>query len=184
MSLASAHEHRRIRVRRSARTLIGFAFAALVAACGFQPLMSAHDGTVAEDLARVRIYPIADRSGQILRNRLVDDLGTGRGTATLYTLDIRLTEPRQEIAVRRDESASRVAYTAAASFILRDSTGNALFGGSSSSSSTFEATSSEFASIAGQMSARDRALQELSADIRQQLAAFFYRYRRGASAAN
>lgn len=153
-----------------------------LSACGFQPLLAERiNGAVTDDLALIRVLPIADRSGQILRNHLEDSLRGGRRISvdTRYTLAVTLSEPRQEIAIRRDESASRVAFSATATFVLRDSAGNALFGGSSSSSSTFEATNSEFASIAGQRSARDRAIDEISADIRQQLASYFFRGRSG-----
>ncbi len=150
--------------------------AASLAACGFQPLMGARNEMITDELARVRVDMIADRSGQILRNQLFDDLPRqNRSEAPLYTLRVTLYEPRQEIAIRRDESASRVAYSAQASFALRDMAGRSLFGGSSVSTSTYEATNSEFASIAAQRSARDRAMQEISADIRQQLAAYFIR---------
>jgi LPS-assembly lipoprotein len=153
------------------------ATALLLSSCGFQPLMGKQEmGPAASRLAQIRVNSIEDRSGQILRNHLVDALSPrGNPVAPIYTLDIKLTEPRQEIAIRRDESASRVSYTANAGFILRDLQGKALFSGGSSSSSTYEATTSEFASIAGQQSARDRAMQEISADIRQQLAAYFFR---------
>lgn len=154
-----------------------------VGGCGFAPLLGQREGgAITDDLAQIRILPIADRSGQMLRTQLEDQLrDRGRPAGgSLYTLEIRLSEPRQEIAVRRDESASRIAYSANANFVLRDNAGGALFGGSSSSSSTFEATTSEFASIAGQLSARDRAIEELSADIRRQLASYFSQMRRGA----
>lgn len=152
----------------------------LVAGCGFEPLMArSTTNAAADDLNRIRVLTIADRSGQILRNQLLDDFDSRRDQGPpLYSLEVKLAEPRQEIAIRRDESASRVSYTANASFILRDGTGQAIFGGYSSSTSTYEATSSEFASISGQRGARDRAMQEISADIRQQLTAYFYRVRR------
>lgn len=169
---------------KNARTYLSGSIACLailvLSGCGFHPLMADYpDSSAAEDLARVRVAVIADRSGQILRNHLIDDLTrASRSQPSQYTLHVTLTEPRQEIAIRRDETASRVAYTANATFLLRDATGFALFTGTSSSSSTYEAANSEFASIAGQRSARDRAMQEISADIRQQLAAYFFRARR------
>jgi LPS-assembly lipoprotein len=141
--------------------------------CGFQPLMGARVGAPA-DLAQVRVDVIADRSGQILRNNLEDALNPkGPTVDSRYRLEVRLYEPRQEIAIRRDVSASRVSYTANATFILTDNLGRSLFSGSSSSSSTFEATNSEFGSVMAQRNARDRALEEISGDIRQQLAAYF-----------
>lgn len=154
---------------------------ALLSGCGFHPLVGRSSvGDAADELARIRVSLIENRSGQMLRNQLTQDLAPrGDAVGSRYTLEVRLQEPRQEIALNRDESASRIAYTANATFSLRDNQGRSLFGGSSSSSSTFEATNSEFAAISGQLGARDRAIQELSADIRQQLAAYFGRAARG-----
>ena len=62
-----------------------------VAACGFEPLYGGAQGqrTVAE-LAGVRVGEIADRSGQELRNALVDRFGTDVPAAVprRYRLDV------------------------------------------------------------------------------------------------
>ena len=130
----------------------------------------------ASELAGIRINMIEERSGQILRNYLLDGLNPrGVPASPRYFLDVRLTEPRQEVAIRRDATAGRIGYTANASFSLLDLTGKSVFSGTSSSSSTYEVTNSEYASIAGQRSARDRAMEDISVDIRMQLASFLLR---------
>lgn len=148
----------------------------LLAGCGFQPLMGqVNHPEVQRSFERIRINPIADRSGQILRNYLLDGL-TPRGLqgSELYTLSVTLVEPRREIAIRRDDTASRLSYAATVSFMLYDRAAQRpIFAGGSSSETTYAVTNSEFATFASQASARDRALQEVSADIRQQLASFF-----------
>lgn len=155
-----------------------FGFACLylafaLSACGFQPLMSqtAHP-QVQQEMQRIRIDMIPDRSGQILRNYLLDGM-TPRGIqgSELYSLSIRLLEPRRELAIRRDDTASRLSYSATATFSLRDRS-RVIFSGSSTSETTYEVTTSELATLSGQASARDRALQEVSADIRQQIATY------------
>jgi hypothetical protein len=147
----------------------------LLTSCGFQPLLGQSAGA-ADELSKIQVLQINDRSGQILRNNLMNDFAQPlESTSAGYTLVVRLEEPRQEIAIRRDESASRVGYTANATFVLRDVGGRSLLTGTSFSTSTYEATNSEFASVTAQRSARDRALQQISADIRQQIAAYFVR---------
>lgn len=145
-----------------------------ISACGFQPLMSGENTSTRHQLEQIRVEVIADRSGQILRNYLLDDL-TPRGVrgSAAYRLLVQLYEPRREVAIRRDDTASRLAYTAAATFQLQDSTGRIVFSGHSQSETTFAVTNSEFATLSGLTGARDRVLQEVSADIRQQLAGFF-----------
>ncbi|MCM0018613.1 MAG: hypothetical protein NBV67_01330, partial [Tagaea sp.] len=65
---------------------------AILAGCGFEPLHRATArGSAADSLAAIRIDPIADRSGQILRNYLLDRLSP-RGTPARpdYVLRVRL----------------------------------------------------------------------------------------------
>lgn len=148
--------------------------AALLWGCGFEPLMGqVSHPAVQGDMQRIQVATIPERSGQILRNYLLDSL-TPRGVQgpPLYTLTVQLSEPRREVAIRRDDTASRLAYTASAAFTLHDRSRRVVYSGSSSSETTYEVTNSEFATLSSQASARDRALQEVSVDIRQQLATF------------
>jgi LPS-assembly lipoprotein len=169
-----------------------FAGSALMA-CGFQPLYARHDGGgVPEQLAHVRIgtitdpapgtmrsfrdYPIEnDRSRQILRNYLSDDLSPrgGAGRAD-YVLDIQILEPRTDVAIDRSDTTLRYGYAVVAYFQLRDLANRQVTTGASTSTTSFAVSQSEFATISSQKDARDRAMQEISADIRNQLAAFFF----------
>lgn len=163
-----------------------------LAACGFQPLYARHDGGgVPEQLARVRIGTITDpapgtlrsfrdylvendRSRQILRNYLSDDLsprGSGRAD---YVLDIQILEPRTDVAIDRSDTTLRYGYAVVAYFQLKDTANRSLTTGASTSTTSFAVSQSEFATISSQKDARDRAMQEISADIRNQLAAFFF----------
>jgi LPS-assembly lipoprotein len=165
-----------------------------LAACGFQPLYARHDGGgVPEQLSRVRIgtitdpapgtlrsfrdYPIEnDRSRQILRNYLSDDLsprGSGAGRAE-YVLDIQILEPRTDVAIDRSDTTLRYGYAVVAYYQLRDGANRQITAGASTSTTSFAVSQSEFATISSQKDARDRAMQEISADIRNQLAAFFF----------
>jgi len=158
--------------------LIGAALLCLgaLAGCGFEPLMGqVNHPQVQAGMERVRVATIPDRSGQILRNYLLDLL-TPRGIqgSELYVLSAQLTEPRREVAIRRDDTASRLSYAASVQFLLYDrATQRYVFSGSSASETTYEVSTSEFATLSSQASARERALQEVSQDIRQQLATFF-----------
>ena len=160
--------------------LVLAALAPLMGACGFEPLYGdradrGDASSLTRDLARVRVELIANRSGQILRNYLLDELNPrGQRGDSAYTLSIRLSEPRQEVGLRRDDIPTRFSYGSIAYFSLADTSGRSLLNGASSSSTTFQIADSEYATISARDSARDRTLQELSTDIRQQLAVFFY----------
>jgi LPS-assembly lipoprotein len=163
-------------------------------ACGFEPLYAKRETStdVALELAKVKVgtltdpapgtmkgirdFPIEnDRSRQILRNYLQDDLGPRNGAVRgEYVLNIQILEPRTNVAIDRSDSTLRYGYSVVTYFDLRDNAGKQLFSGSSSSATTFAVSQSEFATISSQKDARDRAMQEISQDIRNQLAVYFY----------
>jgi LPS-assembly lipoprotein len=157
------------------RFLVAIAPLAL-AACGFEPIHATRQGReINRDLAGIRIAPIPDRSGQLLRNYLLDRLTPqGQVAAASYTLTIQLIEPRQTLALRRDDVISRSSYTATASFTLVDASGKRVVSGASNFSTDYEITSSEYATLISLQNARDRVLEIVSDDIRSQLAAYFY----------
>ena len=148
-----------------------------VSACGFEPLhRAAPHANAPGALSGVRIDPIADRSGQVLRNHLLDRL-TPRGAPAnaAYVLRVRLQEPRQTLALRRDDVISRVGYSATAIFDLLDPSGRRVFTGTSSYATDYEVTNSEFATLMALQSARERVMEMVGDDIRNQLAVHFSR---------
>jgi LPS-assembly lipoprotein len=159
------------------RLLPGLLVCLALAACGFEPMhRTTERGAAADSFAVIRIDPIADRSGQVLRNHLLDRLTPfGAPARPDYVLRVRLQEPRQTLALRRDDVISRVGYSATAIFELADATGRRVFDGTSSYSTDYEVTNSEFATLISAQNARDRVLELVGDDIRNQLAAFFQR---------
>jgi len=150
--------------------------AAGLAGCGFEPLLGGgrDSADAIEQLSAIRIEPIPDRSGQVLRNALLDRLTPqGQATGARYVLRIRLSEPRQSILLRRDDIISRSSYSAQASYELRDAQGQRLFSGSSSFTTDYEVASSEFATRTSLENARDRVMELVANDIRNQLALNF-----------
>ncbi|MBI3452839.1 MAG: hypothetical protein HY057_08470 [Rhodospirillales bacterium] len=154
--------------------LLAAVCAGILAGCGFEPLYARRDtDSVADDLARVRIGLIADRSGQVLRNYLLDNFAPrGEAANIRYTLEVKLEEPRQELALRRDDTATRYGYTAIARFVLTDPNGRPVFRSSSSLGTTFEVSDSEFSTLTSRDSARDRIMQQIGEDIRNQVAIY------------
>lgn len=159
------------------RLAIALALVFLVAGCGFEPL-HAQRGDVAA-LPPIRIEPIPERSGQILRNYLLDRVAPRGAGSQTYTLAVRLFEPRQVLALRRDDVISRMGYSAVAYYELRDAAGKRVSAGNSTFSTDYEITNSEFATLAAQQNARERVLELVADDIRNQIAVEF-RMPRGA----
>ena len=142
--------------------------------CGFEPLYGRQaDTPITDAFARIRIQPIANRSGQILRNHLYDRLQPrGEIGPIAYTLSVRLDEPLpQDLGITRTDTVVRFSYSATADARLVDAAGREVWRGRSTSSTNYEVSASQFATMAGQNNARERVLEEIANDIKAQLAA-------------
>lgn len=158
---------------------VPLAFAAFVAvalsACGFEPLLGdrGRPGVTAE-LATIRVAAIPDNTGRLPRNALLDRLAPRGETARArYRLEVRVAEPRQPIALRRDDVISRFSYSMQATYTLLDTDGKVVTAGASSFTTDYEATNSEYATFTSRENARDRVVELIGDDIRSQLATFF-----------
>lgn len=146
-----------------------------LAGCGFSPLYGrgANGASPIEELAAIQVEQIPDRSGQILRNSLRDALNpNGLTVPARYRLRIRMTEPRQELALQRNDTVARVGYGVVASYFLLDASGRSLTSGNASLTTNFEVSDSQYATLSSRNSARDRVMVQISEDIRDQLAIF------------
>lgn len=143
--------------------------------CGFRPLYGTTGGGGRDALAQIQIKPIADRSGQQLRNHLLD-LITPRGQppAARYVLNVRLSESIRSLAVRKTALATRANFRLEASFILSDkATGKTLHTDKTLVVSGYNILSSDFATLQSVKDARARALRETAENIRVRLGVFF-----------
>src|SRR6185369_4954340 len=96
----------------------------VLSGCDFQPLYGNRDkagDAVFNDFAQTKINTIADRSGQLLRNELLDRMNyRGEPVKPAYELKIRLTENTQNILVRSDEIPTAANVTSIADYELID----------------------------------------------------------------
>ena len=168
--------------RARAIVLVLVLLAGSISGCGFRPLYgeTAEGNSVAsEELQTVRINPLPDRAGQkfhnLLRNRLNPK---GQPQTPRYVLSISLSETQETLAIREDETATRANLTLNASFRLTAAgSDESLLRGLSSSTNSFNIVDSQFATYVAEEDARERALRELSDDIRLRLSAYFVRRR-------
>lgn len=107
---------------------LGLAAAGL-AGCGFRPVYGpegernvaggANDPGMMEQLASVRVAPIGERNGQLMRRALQRQLeGLRPGTQARYDLNASLAWQAEAIGFRRDGTLTRVRYVANANWIL------------------------------------------------------------------
>ena len=145
-------------------------------ACGFQPVYSEQRNASAATLASIAIAPIEDRRGQQLRNLLKARLSPkGPADRALYRLTVKLTEAKAELALRKDERATRANMTVSASFTLTDLRAPTVkdrrqFVRSAQVVRSYNILDSTFATLAAENDARSRAISEIAEEIRVRLA--------------
>ncbi|HET8727909.1 MAG TPA: LPS assembly lipoprotein LptE [Alphaproteobacteria bacterium] len=149
----------------------------LLAACGFQPLYGETQmGVVAAQFAETEVAVIPNRSGQILRNYLIEDLNpSGRPDDPAYVLNVGLNETFRDLAIRKDATATRANLIVSASYRLRNGDGEPLTSGSVQTITSYNILRDEFATLSAERDARDRALRQISEDISTRLALYFNR---------
>lgn len=148
----------------------------LAAACGFQPLYggigSGRD--TANVLAEVEVTIIADRTGQQLRNELLDRLNPrGRPANPAYSLRVTLQESVQRLAIRRDDTPTLASLTLTAGFELVSlSQSEPVLSGSVRSVNSYDISQEEFATVSAERDARTRAATDLADGITARVAVF------------
>ena len=146
--------------------------------CGFQPLYSHGSGNsshVVNQLSRIQISPIENRTGQILRNFLQDKLTpSGVPFSPAYKLTISLKETRSDMGILRDSTSTFAKVKMGAKYqLINIETKNILDSGTVSSTTVFNIVSSEYANLSAQKDARRRTVRIISDLIKERLALFF-----------
>lgn len=108
----------------SRRGLLLGAMAGVLCGCGFHPLYqrtsSGQPGTASRELAAVSVDVISDRPGQLLRQALQERLeGAGSGVARRYSLAVDFGISGEGIAIRQDNSVTRIRMIGRAEWTLR-----------------------------------------------------------------
>ncbi len=146
----------------------------LLTACGFQPLHGRGPGQVAStQLQQVRLNPIADRPGQMLRGLLADRLQPSGASAARYALDVTLDEAIAEVAKRSDATSSYSRLFLTGGMRLTDlQTGKILLSEPVRSEIGYINLEGGYGTLLAQNEARERAVQDLANSISLRLAAF------------
>lgn len=153
-----------------------------LSACGFRPVYgtggSAVGGKVAAaELADVAIEPIPERSGQVLRNLLIDRMyEAGRPGNPAWRLRVSLTAVEEELGIRKDATATRARLRLIANYELVDSvTSQVVYRSFSRSIVSYNILEAQYGTLVAEQDAYERGLIELADDIRTRLALYFAR---------
>lgn len=151
-----------------------------LAGCGFQRTYAAHEGgtsPVRDAMSQVRIAPIPDRVGQIVRNNLLDVMTPyGEPDHPTYWLEIHLKEETRGLSLAHDETITRYNYTLKATFRLSDAnTGHTLMVENARVIAPYNVTRSEFATEVSADSAAEHAGELIAGQIEGRVAGYFGR---------
>ncbi|MEJ2457744.1 MAG: LPS assembly lipoprotein LptE [Novosphingobium sp.] len=138
--------------------------APLLSGCGLRPMYAGGgNGAVARGLADVQVSAIEGRAGWLVRNALVDQLGSGKaGITPKYRLDVRLDDKLEGFALLSDDTIGRERRTLRARYQLVDLTsGDVVLDATAGSDAGVDVVSSDYATIA----AEQTALENLSKDV-------------------
>ena len=158
--------------------LVCVALTVLAGGCGFEPLYAnrGRPGNSAQsDLNATKIATIADRSGQMLRNELVDRMNVaGEPARPAYELKIKLRENEEKLLVRKDEVATAANLTLYADFQLTEiGSGKVLTSGTARSVARYDVLRSQYGTIAAEQDARARVIRQIAEDIRTRVGIYF-----------
>ena len=141
--------------------------ALLLSACGLHPLYGGGSGgRVQTTLGQIEVAPIAGQAGYLVSNAVRDQLGSSRGAAPLYRLEIKLDDKIIGLGVRRDDTVTRERRSLRARYQLVDlANGTVLLDASAGSDASVDVVGSEYATIA----AENTALERLSTIVANQI---------------
>lgn len=140
--------------------------ALVLSGCGLKPMYAGGgSGEVARGLADIQVAAIEGRAGWLVRNALVDQLGSGQ-TAPRYRLDVRLDDKLEGFALLSDDTVGRERRTLRARYQLVDMASNdVVLDATSGSDAGIDVVSSDYATIAAEQAALERLAKDVASRI-------------------
>ena len=144
--------------------------AVLLSACaGFTPLYA--EPGVSSSLARIAVETPDNRSGYLLRERLEDAFGRNGTAEPVYRLTTRLSESRNPLGRRADDTATRYELTLTVAYTLTEiRTRRVVRQNVVSVSTTYAASVQPYAGVVAAQDGSERAVAQAADLIRSDLA--------------
>ena len=161
--------------RRAAGRLLALAATAALAACTVQPVYAPGPSGASAPalLAHIAIDPVADRVGQMVRDKLIFALtGGGRGADPLYKMHLTTTVSETALGLNRIDTAPTYAVTVAVTYeVSKIGSDEILVRSTSRGTASYDRVNQAFANVRARKDAEDRAAAVAADDIRLRLAA-------------
>ena len=146
----------------------------LLSACGFHAVYGSRDTNAAAQLQQTAIDNIPDRSGQILRNALIDRMySKGRPSQPLYHLTVKIHSSQSDVGLLSNAVSTLSEFDQYGDYVLTDAKGKELLRGTAHSQSSFSRLNDQYATLAGHDSANERTLREISEQIVNDVSLYF-----------
>ncbi|MBU6235629.1 MAG: hypothetical protein KGQ41_07270 [Alphaproteobacteria bacterium] len=167
---------------RALALILVSALSLTLAACGFTPVYGTYsqNAEVSKSLDGVYIDVIPDRTGQKLRNLLIDRMvADGRNAAVDSPYHLRvsgLTESIYGIGIAKDDTATRSQIRINAVMTLTDTRtpeSKVAISRQLSAVASFNTLASQYTTLVTEEDARNQAIQELATNIVTQLELYF-----------
>jgi LPS-assembly lipoprotein len=156
-----------------------------LSACGFEPMYGTHrfneptaqEAAIEAQLESIEIENIPDRSGQVLRNLLIDRFyRNGRPQAPQYRLKTAaLQESITDLDITKESDATRAQLRVNATITLVDANGNAVLERDLSAIGSYNILTSEFSTRVSEDNTRQNVLSDLAQQIELQIALYLQR---------
>ncbi|MFA5119956.1 LPS assembly lipoprotein LptE [Zavarzinia sp.] len=148
-----------------------------LAGCGFRPMYGSESTSAEAEalLGSVAVSPIGkDRTGQVLRNDLIDRISAGRSAQNpRYRLDVTLETYELGGLIQSDATVTRYTVTLRAKIHLVDvASGQGVMDELARATTAYNIPVSEYAAISAQQDAYRRASTQLADEIRSRVASF------------
>jgi LPS-assembly lipoprotein len=139
-------------------------FLLIISGCGFKPVYMNEGSSIGK---KIFIAPIANRSGQILRNSLLKTLGNHEEQElTDYVLKVYLDEDFYDLGLLSDAAATLVRTTVKASYVLYErKTMKQVYSSEGKLIETYNIMQSPFATRSNEHDVRKRLLAMLAREI-------------------
>jgi LPS-assembly lipoprotein len=147
-----------------------------LSACGFSPVYGTKSPSQA--LNQVKISAIPDRSGQVVRNHLIDQFyQDGYPTDPRYALSVsQIIENIVEIGIDKDDEASRSQLRLSATMrLVETETNKMVLERTVRATSGYNILAGQFTTFVTEQDARQQALKAIAEDIQAQLELYFNR---------
>ncbi len=156
----------------------------LLTACGFSPLYAQKDVSgsygsagvdIVSEMRQIKVEPISDRFGQLVRNNLLDSLTpTGVPSKPKYRLFVRLKRKSINLqALREDISATREMAIYQVEYSMKEGD-KVLFRNESVAYASYDVLNNPYSTTVAQKKAEKEAAQIIADDISLRVGAYFH----------